>query len=111
MNRLNLRSLLLTQQLKAGKLYDFDYDNQIIKNSNYDAKTTYKKCKGYLPGIATMGDKIVYIENCDCNANVKFEQDQTLKRAYPIIGIRERKDKSFSHGCWLILQKNNRNCA
>jgi hypothetical protein len=85
MNRLNLKSLLLTQQLEAGKLYDFDYDNQIIKNSNYDAKITYKKCKGYLPGVATIGDKIVYIENRDGNANVKFEQDQTLKRAYQLL--------------------------
>ena len=85
MNRLNLKSLLLTQQLEAGELYDFDYDNQIIKNSNYDAKKTYKKCKGYLPGIATIGDKIVYVENRDGNANVKFEQDQTLKRAYQLL--------------------------
>jgi hypothetical protein len=85
MNRLNLKSLLLTQQIEAGKLYDFDYDNQIIKNSNYDAKTTYKKCKGYLPGVATIGDKIVYIENRDGNANVKFEQAGTLERAYKLL--------------------------
>jgi hypothetical protein len=84
-NLLNLKSLLLTQQLEAGKSYDFDYDNQIIKNSNYDAKTTYKKCKGYLPGVATIGDKIVYIENRDGNANVKFEQAGTLERAYQLL--------------------------
>jgi hypothetical protein len=85
LNRLNLKSLLLTKQLEKGKLYDFDYDNQIIKNSNYDAKTTYKKSKGYLPGIATIGDKIVYIENRDGNANVKFEQARTLERAYHLL--------------------------
>jgi hypothetical protein len=85
MNLLNLKSLLLTQQLEPGKSYDFDYDNQIIKNSNYDAKTTYKKCKGYLPGVATIRDKVVYIENRDGNANVKFEQAGTLERAYQLL--------------------------
>ena len=37
LNKLNIKSLLLTQQLEKGKLYDFDYDNQIIENNNYDA--------------------------------------------------------------------------
>lgn len=85
LNRLNLKSLLLTKQLKKGNLYDFDYDNQIIKNSNYDAKTTYKKSKGYLPGVVTIGDKVVYIENRDGNANVKVEQAGTLERAYQLL--------------------------
>ena len=84
-NKLNLQSLLLTKQLEKGKLYDFDYDNQIIENNNYDAKKTYKKNKGYLPGVATIGDKIVYVENRDGNANVKFEQAATLKRAYHLL--------------------------
>ncbi|UAM98925.1 IS1380 family transposase [Polaribacter litorisediminis] len=114
MNRLNLKSLLLTQQLKAGKSYDFDYDNQIIKNSNYDAKTTYKKCKGYLPGVATIGDKIVYIENRDGNANVKFEQAQTLERAYQLLESesikihRSRMDAgSYSKEIIDIVDKNS----
>lgn len=85
LNRLNLKSLLLTKQLEKGNLYDFDYDNQIIENSNHDAKTTYKKSKGYLPGVATIGDKVVYIENRDGNANVKVEQAGTLKRAYQLL--------------------------
>ena len=85
LNRLNIRSLLLTNQLESGEKYDFDYDNQIIENKNYDAKTTYKKNKGYLPGTATIGDKIVYIENRDGNANVKLEQASTLKRAYELL--------------------------
>ena len=84
-NRLNIKSLLLTNQLKSGNKYDFDYDNQIIENKNYDANTTYKKNKGYLPGAATIGDKIVYIENRDGNANVKFEQAGTLERAYNLL--------------------------
>ena len=74
MNALNLKTLLLTKQLEAGKSYDFDYDNQIIEHEKYDAKRTYKHNTGYFPGIASIGDKIVYIENRDGNANVKTAQ-------------------------------------
>ncbi len=55
--------------------YDFDYDNQINANNKWDAKKTYKKNKGYFPGVATVGNKIVGIENRDGNANVKFTQE------------------------------------
>ena len=59
MNRLNLKSLLLTGQLEKGGCYDFDYDNQIISHEKYDAKRTYKKNTGYFPGVATIGNKII----------------------------------------------------
>lgn len=85
LNRLNVRSLKLTYQLKAGESYDFDYDNQINVNNKWDAKNTYKKNKGYLPGIATIGNKIVAIENRDGNANVKFKQEDTLERIYTLL--------------------------
>lgn len=85
MNDLNIKSLLLTKQLKKNKSYDFDYDNQIIEHEKFDAKRTYKKTTGYFPGIATIGDKIVYIENRDGNANVKTGQAETLERAYGLL--------------------------
>ncbi|MGQ9847984.1 MAG: IS1380 family transposase [Bacteroidales bacterium] len=85
LNRLNIKSLLLTHQLKSGKSYDFDYDNQIISTCKYDAKKNYKHTRGYFPGVASIDDKIVYIENRDGNANVKFEQASTLKRAYELL--------------------------
>lgn len=85
LNKLNIRALKLTKQLESGLSYDFDYDNQILANNKYDAKKTFKKNKGYLPGIATINDKIVYIENRDGNANVKFKQADTLKRAYELL--------------------------
>ena len=43
LNLLNIKSLLLTKQLKPKEDYDFDYDNQITANKKYDAKRTYKK--------------------------------------------------------------------
>jgi Transposase DDE domain. len=82
LNDLNIKLLLLTKQLKKGKYYDFDYDNQIIEHEKFDAKKTYKMNTGYFPGVANISDKIVYIENRDGNAHVKTAQPQTLQRAY-----------------------------
>jgi hypothetical protein len=115
LNRLNLKSLLLTDQLQAGQSYDFDYDNQVIGTNKYDAKRTYKKNKGYVPGIATIGDKIVYVENRDGNANVKFEQAGTLTRAYNLLkseGItvnRSRMDAgSYSKDVIDVVARNSK---
>jgi hypothetical protein len=85
LNDLNIKSLLLTKQLEKGKFYDFDYDNQIIEHEKFDAKKTYKMNTGYFPGVATMGNKIVYIENRDGNANVKTAQSETLARSYHLL--------------------------
>jgi hypothetical protein len=85
LNRLNLKSLLLTKQLESGASYDLDYDNQILETEKYDTKRTYKHCNGYCPGVATIGNKIVYIENRDGNANVKFEQENTLSRMFNLM--------------------------
>jgi hypothetical protein len=85
LNDLNIKSLLLTKQLKKGELYDFDYDNQIIEHEKYDAKKTYKMNSGYFPGVATIGNKIVYVENRDGNANVKTAQEETLERSYTLL--------------------------
>jgi hypothetical protein len=85
LNDLNIKLLLLTKQLKEGAYYDFDYDNQIIAHKKWDAKKTYKKTTGYCPGVASIGNKIVYVENRDGNAHVKLSQDKTLSRAYQLL--------------------------
>jgi hypothetical protein len=85
LNDLNIKSLLLTKQLKGGRYYDFDYDNQIIAHKKWDAKKTYKKTTGYCPGVASIGDKIVYIENRDGNAQIKLSQAETLSRVYQLL--------------------------
>lgn len=115
LNRLNIKSLILTDQLQPGNEYDFDYDNQVIATCKYDAKTTYKKNRGYLPGVASIDDKIVYIENRDGNANVKFEQAATLSRAYGLLqeqGIsinRSRMDAgSYSKDIIRVVAQNSK---
>jgi len=72
-------------QLQTECSYDFDYDNQIIATEKYDTKCNYRKHNGYFTGIAILSDKIVYIENRDDNANLKFEQASTLTRAYKLL--------------------------
>ena len=89
LNDLNIKSLLLTKQLEKGTFYDFDYDNQIIEHEKFDAQKTYKMNTGYFPGVATIGDKIVYIENRDGNANVKTAQAETLERSYKLLNTNE----------------------
>lgn len=85
LNALNIKSLLLTNQLKKDTAYDFYYDNQVIATRKYYTKNTYKHTKGYFPGVASIGNNIVYIENRAGNANVKFEQAATLTRAYSLL--------------------------
>ncbi len=82
LSALVVKSLIHTKRLIKHCYYDFDYDNQILVNEKYDAKKTYKHNKGYFPGVATIGNNIVYVENRAGNANVKFEQAATLKRAF-----------------------------
>ena len=115
LNDLNIKSLLLTKQLVAGESYDFDYDNQIIPTDKYDTKRTYKKVNGYCPGIATIGNKVVYIENRDGNANVKFEQTGTLTRSYKVLNDnnikvnRSRMDAgSYSKDIIEVVAKNSK---
>lgn len=115
LNRLNIKSLLLTGQLQSGEYYDFDYDNQILANEKYDAKRTYKKNKGYFPGIATIGNKIIYIENRDGNANVKFKQADTLSNAFELLaeqGIKVNRSRmdagSYAKDIIDVVAKNSR---
>ena len=82
LNTLLLNCLLTTGQLKEGGEYDVDFDHQFIETEKYDAKPTYKKFLGYRPGVAVIGDMIVGIENSDGNTNVRFHQQDTLKRFF-----------------------------
>ena len=115
LNLLNVKSLILTKQLQSNASYDFDYDNQITANKKYDAKRTYKKNKGYFPGIASIGNNIVYIENRDGNANVKFKQATTLQNAYDVLRSqniainRSRMDAgSYSKEIINVVAKNSK---
>ncbi len=82
---LNVKLLKQLKVLQSGKEYDFDYDNQIVSTEKYDAKRTYKQTYGYQPGIASIGEHIVYLENRNGNSQAKYLQEETLERAYEIL--------------------------
>ncbi len=86
LNTLLVKSLLSMGQLSEGGTYDVDFDHQFIETEKYDAKPTYKKFLGYRPGVAVIGDVIVGIENSDGNTNVRFRQEDTLKRFFERLG-------------------------
>lgn len=100
MNQLMVSLLVKTKQLLPGNNdYIFDYDNQFIPTSKYDSKRSYKKSDGYFPGIASIGNFPVYIENRNGNSHVKYKQDETLKRVYRILGENGIKIKHSRMDC------------
>jgi len=100
MNQLMVSLLVKTKQLLSGNNdYIFDYDNQFIPTGKYDSKRSYKKSDGYFPGIASIGNFPVYIENRNGNSHVKYKQDETLKRAYRILGENGIKIKHSRMDC------------
>jgi hypothetical protein len=44
---------------------------------------------GYFPGVTSIGNQIVFIENRNGNSNVKFKQSETLQATYEML---ERKN-------------------
>ncbi|MEQ9378411.1 MAG: IS1380 family transposase [Imperialibacter sp.] len=84
-NALLLKTLKHTGQLNSKEGYTLDYDNQVIATEKYDAKRTYKQCEGYQPGVASIGEHIVYIEGRNGNSQAKYQQKQTLGRALELL--------------------------
>lgn len=85
LNQLNLSILLSLNLLSKHQYYDFDYDNEVLKTEKFDAQNTYKHCKGYFPGMATINGMPVYFENRDGNMNVKTNQHEVLKRCFNML--------------------------
>ena len=113
LNKLLIKSLVSCGQLVAGEKYDFDFDHEFLETEKYDAKPTYKKFLGYSPGVAVINDTIVGIENRDGNANVRFHQQDTLKRIFTRLadeGIKIRRARmdcgSFSKDIVNVVEQN-----
>ena len=82
LNTLLLNCIFASGQLKEGEMYDVDFDHLFIETEKYDAKPTYKKVPWLSPWHGVIGDLIVGIENSDGNTNVRFHQEDTLKRFF-----------------------------
>lgn len=106
MNKLMVDLLLLTGQLNSKhEGYIFDYDNQFIPTEKYDSRRSYKHADGYFPGIASINNFPVYIENRNGNSNVKYKQGETLKRAFEVLAEKGIKIKHSRMDCGSFDQK------
>ncbi len=115
LNKLNLDLLLKTKSLQSNQYYDFDFDHQFIPCEKYDSKKSYKMKRGYFPGVSTIGQHIVHIENRNGNSNVKYKQAETLKEAYALLASKEIKiDRSrmdcgsFSKEIISVVEQNSK---
>lgn len=99
MNNLLLDMLMATGGLKAGMEVTLDFDHEFIPTEKYDALYSYKKARGYFPGVATIGGMIVGVENRDGNANVRFHQADTLERFFSRLEERDVKVVRYRADC------------
>lgn len=95
LNELLIKTLTKTNQLNTYQGHTLDYDNQVIATEKYDAMKTYKKCDGYQPGVASIGKHIVYIEGRNGNSQAKYQQEETLARAFSLLGRQGVRIKRF----------------
>lgn len=83
-----MNKTLVGLALKSGMLkkgdnnYVLDYDNVIVEHNKQDARTTYKKTRGYHPALAFVGRIPVHIENRNGNSSPRYEQKDTLERCF-----------------------------
>ncbi len=80
LNTLLLRMVRQMGLIKLGSHVELDFDHQFVPAHKFDARYSYKQDYGYFPGWASIGGIIVGGENRDGNTNVKFHQEDTLRR-------------------------------
>lgn len=82
LTKLNIEILKKLDVFNSEEL-TIDYDNTIIFNEKNDSKRTYKRGKGYQPGVATINiDNVLFVENRNGNSDAKSFQDETLKNMF-----------------------------
>lgn len=79
LNRLNLKILSLYPDFVKENVI-LDYDNTIIYTEKADAERTYKKEKGYCPGVGLIGNHVVYVENRNGKSTAQVLQHKTIER-------------------------------
>jgi hypothetical protein len=94
LNRLNVK--LLKKLLPAQNRVDvLDYDNTFVYTEKADAKNTFTGGRGYCPGVGTIGNNIVYVENRNGNCVAHYLQDETIKRMFEILKSQNIKVDAF----------------
>lgn len=72
-----------------------DYDNVIIETHKQDSTWTYKKNKGYQPGVAFIGQTPVYIEGRSGNSPAMHKLAETLDSCLRLLKEKGVKFKYF----------------
>ena len=90
-NKINVNTPMNQLLISCAKHFDvfptsdkdlvYDFDHQFIATQKHDATYSYKKEKGYFPGVVSIGGVPVYIEGRNGNCNVKSEQLATHQSA------------------------------
>lgn len=67
------------------KDYCLDFDHQFIPTEKHDTTYSYKNKRGYFPGVASINNTPVYVENRNGNCHVNFNQKDTLERSLSML--------------------------
>jgi hypothetical protein len=92
-------SIKFKQLTPHDKDLTYDFDHQFIPADKYDAEYSYKKRKGYFPGVATISNIPVYIEGRNGNCSVKAAQLSTHKRALNLLATKGIKPRCARMDC------------
>lgn len=93
--KLNKLMLDIAKKLNVIDGNILDYDNVIIPTNKYDASWTYKKIKGYQPGVSFINKTPVYIEGRGGNSNAVFKMKETLERSLNLLKEKQIPVKYF----------------
>ena len=74
------------------------FANEFIPAVKSNALFSYKKKRGYFPGVITSGPQIIGVENRQGNSNVKFEQVEEQTRML---------DNVEAHGIYVRMFRAN----
>lgn len=85
LNKLNIEVLDFIGAFNTQEV-TIDYDNTILFSEKKDCAMTYKRDKGYQPGVCTLNEHyMLYLENRGGNSDAKSFQHETLGRMFDLI--------------------------
>jgi hypothetical protein len=94
LTKLNITVLKELSLLEKDNLV-LDYDNTYIFNDKNDATFTYKKSKGYHPGVFAIGNNIVSMENWSGYSDAMSFQKESIDRMFELLNSEGIKVSTF----------------
>lgn len=95
LNELLIQTSLMLGLLGPREAYTLDYDNTVIPTEKHDAQWTYKKYRGYIPGVSWIGQIPVFVEQQNGNQPPKYKLMDTVKRT-----LENLDDKGIKINCF-----------